>query len=54
MELVLPASCIVLSDFELWHYVLNDWPIPVVGRAHRKNGDKVFDLDYHDSEVTAA
>jgi hypothetical protein len=54
LELVLPASCVLLSDFDLWHYVLNDGPIPVAGSARGKNWDKVFDLDYHDPDVTLA
>jgi hypothetical protein len=53
LELMLPASRVLLSDFELWHYVLNDWRIPVSGRARGKNWDKVFDLDYHHPDVAA-
>jgi hypothetical protein len=54
LELILPASRVLLSDFDLWHYVLNNWPIPVATRARSKNWDKVFDLDYYDPDVTAA
>lgn len=53
LELLLPASRVLLSDFELWHYVLNDWRIPVSGRARGKNWDKVLDLDYHHPDVAA-
>ena len=28
MELEAPASMVLLSDFELWHYVLNGWYLP--------------------------
>lgn len=46
VELVLSESSVLLSDFELWHYVLNNWALQDGSGSRRRNWRHIFDLDF--------
>jgi len=51
IELQLDATEVLLSDFELWHFVLNGWPIPPRGTIHSANWSRIFDLQFRHRDV---
>ncbi len=46
IELLIPPSRLLLSDFELWHYVLNNWALHDDSGSRRRNWRRIFDLDF--------
>jgi len=46
VELVLSPSSVLLSDFDLWHYVLNNWALDDGSGSRRRNWSRIFDLDF--------
>ncbi|HCM27570.1 MAG TPA: hypothetical protein DIC34_13665 [Treponema sp.] len=57
LKLELPIDRVVLSDFNLWHYVLNQWNIPGhLGEEESpdsaNNWERIFDLDWYQEGIT--
>ena len=47
MELLLPASRVLSSDFILWHQVLNNWGIDIDdGMEMKETWQRIFDKDF--------
>jgi hypothetical protein len=51
LKLDIDEESVLLSDFELWHYVLNEWDIQVDGSTGR-NWDKIFDISWYQKDTT--
>ncbi|MFZ2488784.1 MAG: DUF3841 domain-containing protein [Anaerolineae bacterium] len=49
LALELPDAGVLLSDFDLWHYVLNDWHLPLHEQDQSADNqwEKIFDLDWY-------
>lgn len=56
-----PAK-VLLSDFELWHYVLNDWYLPetfteddteTTPQERQRSWERIFDLDFAAPDVAS-
>ncbi len=53
MELLLPASRVLSSDFILWHQVLNNWGIDIDdGMEMKKTWLRIFDRDFNHPDWT--
>jgi hypothetical protein len=51
IELSVQENEVLLSDFELWHYVLNGWPIPPRGTIRSPRWSRIFDLQFRYRDV---
>ena len=51
MELLVPDNLILLSNFEAWHFVLNNWNLPYdvedadIDKKNEKSWERIFELD---------
>lgn len=54
MELLLPASRVLSSDFILWHQVLNRWGIDIEdGMKMKETWQRIFDKDFNHPDWTS-